>query len=66
MTLTPGQREVLALMSHGLTNREIASRLGRSEHTVKQWVSEVLRATGSVTRTQAVAAWLRGDLVPHG
>jgi RNA polymerase sigma factor (sigma-70 family) len=34
-TLTPRQREVMALVVTGLTNKEIAARLGTSEKTIK-------------------------------
>lgn len=54
--LTSRQVEVLALLSQGRTNKEIAARLGVSEVTVKTHVSAVFRALGVVNRTQAVLA----------
>ncbi len=51
--LTRRQREVLGLMSRGLSNRDIASALGLTEATVKLHVRAVLRALEVRNRTQA-------------
>jgi DNA-binding NarL/FixJ family response regulator len=59
--LTPREREVLALLADGLSNRAIASRLGISEHTVKFHVSSLYGKLGAVNRADAVArGWQRG------
>lgn len=42
--LTPRQRQVIHLIAEGLTNKEIASRLGIAVHTVKTHVHAVLTA----------------------
>lgn len=52
--ITPGQMRVLALLSHGKTNREIANRLGLSEGTVRIHVSAILRALKVSNRSQAM------------
>ena len=52
--LTGRQREVLALLEQGLQNKQIARRLGVSEHTVKIHVAAILSALGVTNRTQAV------------
>ncbi len=52
-TLTARQREVLALMQAGLTNREIAARLGIAEGTAKLHVAAVLTRTGARNRVAA-------------
>lgn len=57
-SLTPRQVEILALVSQGLGNAEIASRLYLSESTVKWHVRKILRALGVSNRAQAVARYL--------
>lgn len=52
--LTPRQREVLALLAEGLSNREIAERLFLSEGTVKNVVSEIYARLNVRDRVQAV------------
>lgn len=51
--LTDGERRVLDLVAQGLTNRQIASRTGLSEKTVKNYVSDILAKLGLSSRTQA-------------
>lgn len=53
-TLSPREHEVLGLMAHGLTNRQIGARLWISEPTVKTHVSHILEKLGQSDRTQAV------------
>ena len=54
--LTPREQEVLALLQKGLTNEEIADRLGISRDGAKFHVSEILSKLGVQSRHQA-AAW---------
>jgi DNA-binding NarL/FixJ family response regulator len=58
-TLTGREREVLALIAEGRSNREIARRLGVSEKTVKAHVSSVLAKLGVQDRTQAAVYAIR-------
>lgn len=51
--LTPQQRNVLSLLREGLSNREIAHRLGVAEKTVRNQVSLLLARLGMRDRTQA-------------
>ena len=67
-TLTPQQVRVLAMLSDGLLNKQIAYHLSVSEATVKAHVSAILQKLGVDSRTQAVitaakvdpATWQRG------
>ncbi len=52
-TLTPQERRVLDLIVQGLTNGQIGQRLGISEKTVRNHVTNVLRKLGLAGRTQA-------------
>jgi DNA-binding CsgD family transcriptional regulator len=54
-TLTPREREVLALLRRGLTNEEIASRLDISLDGAKYHVSQILSKLGVATREEAAA-----------
>ncbi|MFD8494474.1 AAA family ATPase [Amycolatopsis sp. NPDC059657] len=54
--LTPREREVLALLGDGRSNREMASELVLSERTIETHVANVLGKLGLANRTQA-AAW---------
>ena len=62
-SLTPREREVLDLLAHGLTNRQIADRLGISEHTAKFHVAAVSAKLGAASRTDAVTRGVRRGLV---
>ncbi|WP_231758273.1 response regulator [Microbulbifer elongatus] len=57
--LTRRQREVLMLVSKGLSNKEIARSLGCTEATVKAHVAAILKALNVSNRTEATHA-LRG------
>jgi len=62
-TLTPREREVLGLLADGSGNREIAARLGISEHTIKFHIRSILAKLGASSRTEAVSRGLRGGLI---
>jgi DNA-binding NarL/FixJ family response regulator len=53
--LTAREREILALLAEGLSNRAVAERLGIAERTVKFHVGEILGRLGATNRVQAVA-----------
>ncbi len=52
--LTPRQGQVLQLILQGQPNRQIATQLNLSEHTVKQYVSDVLQVLGVGSRVEAI------------
>ena len=51
--LTAKEQQVLDLIGEGLTNRQVAKRLGLAEKTVKNYVSALLAKLGVESRTQA-------------
>ena len=53
--LSPAEQAVTAQLCRGLSNREIAAVLGKSEATVKNQVSAILRKLGVPTRTRLIA-----------
>jgi DNA-binding NarL/FixJ family response regulator len=57
--LSPRETEVLALASEGLTNKEIAYRLGISDRTVQFHINSIFNKTGTKSRTEAVALGVR-------
>jgi two-component system, NarL family, nitrate/nitrite response regulator NarL len=52
--LTPRELEVTGLLAEGLSNREIGSRLGISDHTAKFHVNSILQKMGAGKRVGAV------------
>ncbi len=62
-TLTPRELEVLELLASGLSNKEIADRLGVSFHTVKFHVNAILGKLGASSRTEVVALAARAGLL---
>jgi len=61
--LTPREAEVLRLLADGLGNKEIAGRLGISEHTIKFHIRSILAKLGASSRTEAVTRGLRSGLI---
>jgi DNA-binding CsgD family transcriptional regulator len=61
--LSARERQMLALVVEGLTNREIADRLYLAESTVKRHLSSTFRRLGVSSRREAAAAVLSAE---HG
>ena len=61
--LTERERQVVQLLSEGLSNKLIADRLGISDHTAKFHVNGVMMKLGSSTRTEAVVEAVRRGLI---
>lgn len=64
-TITTRQREVLSLLAHGFSNKEIAYRLSLTEGTVKLHVAAILRSLGVTNRTQAVTLARASGLIAN-
>lgn len=61
--LSPREAEVLGLIAEGLADKEIASRLHLSEHTVHRHVANILTKLDAPSRAAAVAHGLRRGLI---
>ena len=55
VALSPREREVLRLVASGARNRDIATKLGISDNTVKFHVSNLLRKAGARSRAELAA-----------
>src|SRR6201993_963474 len=62
--ITSRETNVLRMLAQGLVNKDIAARLGISEHTVKFHISSILDKLGASTRTEAVTLGIRRGLIP--
>ena len=54
LPLTHRQRDVMAELAAGLSNKEIARRLGLAEGTVKVHLAAIFRVLSARNRTEAV------------
>ncbi|MCM3905495.1 MAG: response regulator transcription factor, partial [Pyrinomonadaceae bacterium] len=61
--LTPREIEVLRMIAEGLGNKEIAFKLGISDHTVKFHISSIFTKLGASSRTEAVTIGIRGGMI---
>lgn len=57
--LTPRERKILALAAADRRDKEIATALGISEHTVHNHWAHIYDKLGVHSRVAAVARWLR-------
>ncbi|HEX9091819.1 MAG TPA: response regulator transcription factor, partial [Anaerolineales bacterium] len=62
-SLTGREIEVLELMAQGLTNKQIALKLGISAHTVKFHVSSIYGKMDTTNRTETVKLGLKKGLI---
>jgi DNA-binding NarL/FixJ family response regulator len=61
--LTPREREVMALVAQGLTNRQIAVEMGIAERTADTHISRILHKLGVSSRLEVAAIARRHGLV---
>ena len=52
--LTPREEQVVALGADGLSNREVAHELARSEHTIKNYLFRIFNKLGISSRVELV------------
>lgn len=65
-SLTPREREVLQLVTKGMTNKEIGAQLHIAENTVKNHLRNILEKLHLQNRAQAAAYAVREGLVDNG
>jgi len=53
------QAEILALAASGLSDKEVAARLGLTVSTIRSHMQRLYKSSGIHTRTGAVGMWLR-------
>jgi DNA-binding CsgD family transcriptional regulator len=58
--ITPREREAVRLLAKGLTDQEIAQRMGVTTGTVKVWMASARRKTGCRNRV-ALALWAKSQ-----
>lgn len=63
-TFTERERDILTLLSQGLSNTEISEKLFLAEGTVRNYTSVLLKKLGVADRTQAAILAIRYGLVP--
>ena len=63
VVLTQREKQVIALLAEGASNKLIARRLDISVHTAKFHVAAILEKLGAVNRTDAIAIAMREGLV---
>ena len=63
VSLTPRETEVLSLVAKGLSNAEVAERIGRAEGTVKVHLKNILQKLGVDDRTDAVTTAMRRGFI---
>ena len=61
--LTPRELEVLRLVAEGLSNAQVAERIGRTEGTVKVHLKNILQKLDVKDRTEAVTTALRRGFI---
>lgn len=61
--LSPREAQILALIGDGLSNKEVARRLGISGHTVKFHIESLFRKLAAGSRAEAVRKGLRQGLI---
>ena len=58
-TLTPREAEVLELVAHGLSNGQLAERLGVTVHAIKFHLASIYRKLGVANRTEAAGLYFQ-------
>lgn len=65
MSASPRQSEIMHLVATGLSDKEIASRLRVSPHTVRTHLQRLYAQHGLHNRAEAAASWMKGRSEPE-
>lgn len=63
VALTPRERQTVALLANGMSNKEIARALGVSSHGAKRLVGSILIKLGAPNRTAAVVNAIKAGII---
>ena len=63
-TLSPREREIVAAVARGLSNRDIASSTGIAQQTVKNHLSAIFHKLNVRSRVQLAILALQGNFTP--
>jgi DNA-binding NarL/FixJ family response regulator len=63
VVLTPREVEVLTCVANGLSNKEIAQRLGAASGTIKMHVQHILSKLAVADRTHAVTVAIQRGII---
>lgn len=66
MAVSPRQREIMHLVAAGLSDKEIATRLQVSPHTVRTHLQRMYARHGLHNRAEAAATWMKGGADSSG
>lgn len=61
-SLTPRQREVVVLLSTGLTAKEVAAKLYITTNTARAHIDRAIRITASKNAVHLCVRWALGEL----
>jgi NarL family two-component system response regulator LiaR len=64
--LTDREREVLVLLAQGLSNKQIAKQVHRSQFTIRHHVSQIISKLDAANRAEAAAIAVQHGLVDVG
>jgi DNA-binding NarL/FixJ family response regulator len=64
LDLSPRQREIIDLLVHGKSNKEMADELDLSSDTIKAHLQHIFRKIGVSSRLEAVVFFLTGQRTP--
>ena len=63
--MTPRQAQILALAANGLSDKQIARRLGVTHRTVRTHFEKLFHDRGIRNRSQAIALWSARNAEGH-